>query len=68
MGTNGAPEVAWRTGQPYSVLDDVAEVIGATGPRAVFGTGGIAGTNAICCAIDVLRAGRARAMLVIGRR
>ncbi|WP_395474261.1 beta-ketoacyl synthase N-terminal-like domain-containing protein [Saccharopolyspora spinosa] len=66
MGTNGAPEMAWLTGQPYSVLDDVAEAIGATGPRAVFGTGCIAGTNAICYAIDVLRTGRARAMLVIG--
>ncbi|MFD9736506.1 beta-ketoacyl synthase N-terminal-like domain-containing protein [Umezawaea sp. NPDC059074] len=66
IGTNGAPEAAWLTGKPYAVLDEVAHALGATGPKVVFGTGCVAGTNALCYAVDVLRSGRARAMVVIG--
>ncbi|MFG2883403.1 beta-ketoacyl synthase N-terminal-like domain-containing protein [Streptomyces sp. NPDC048297] len=66
IGTNGAPEAAWLSGKPYAVLDDVADSLGARGPRVVFGTGCVAGTNALCYAIDALRAGVARTMVVIG--
>ncbi|MCE7002243.1 hypothetical protein LWC34_05285 [Kibdelosporangium philippinense] len=66
IGTNGAPEAAWLSGKPYAVLDDVADSLGAHGPRVVFGTGCVAGTNALCYAVDVLRARLARTMVVIG--
>jgi 3-oxoacyl-[acyl-carrier-protein] synthase II len=66
FGTNGAPESAWQQSKPYGELDVMADALGAQGPRVVFGTGCIAGTNALCYAVDVLRAGRARAMVVVG--
>lgn len=66
VGTNGAPEFAWRHGTPYPDADVIAERLAVSGPRAVFGTGCIASTNAVAYAIDVLRGGRAGAMIVVG--
>ncbi|WP_329041374.1 beta-ketoacyl-[acyl-carrier-protein] synthase family protein [Streptomyces sp. NBC_00178] len=66
IGTNGAAEEAWLTGKPYAAPDAVAGMLGIRGPRMVFGTGCIAGTNAFCYAVDVLRSGQADAMVVVG--
>ncbi|SDY91200.1 3-oxoacyl-[acyl-carrier-protein] synthase II [Amycolatopsis xylanica] len=66
LGTNGAPETAWRTGFPYAALDPIVAKLGLDGPRAIFGTGCVASANALCHAVDLLRAGRVPAMLVGG--
>ncbi|GLY98698.1 beta-ketoacyl synthase N-terminal-like domain-containing protein [Actinoplanes sp. NBRC 103695] len=66
LGTSVAPGQVPPGRSPYDLLPAAVEAFGLRGPRASFATGCVAGAHALCRAVDVIRSGRAPAMLVAG--